>query len=315
MQSIRATNALKPLFLGGFRSGTTLLINLLGMHPEIAPWFETKFLCEAVRWMHVLKRPEAAGHEAAYIVPREPKGFDTEAVTARMRQDMAETFARIEGRAANGKASHERYPLGHDCIGYDPETAEAALARWSRSVGGRPEYPRVAHATGELIRTLGSVHCEALNKPVWGNKTPEIPRFAAELRDSLGPCRIVYLVRNGLEVVASARRLGWGDVELLAYNWKGLLTQTRRAMADNPGDYLELRYESLLEEPAASLDKVCDFAGIAPRGGEIIAGFIERLGAGAFDVSRLNAGKDLSPRERAAFKRIAGDLQAELGYP
>jgi hypothetical protein len=47
-----------PIFIGNFRSGTTLLANLLGFHDELALWFETKAFCEALRWIRVMERPE-----------------------------------------------------------------------------------------------------------------------------------------------------------------------------------------------------------------------------------------------------------------
>ena len=303
-----------PVFIGGFRSGTTLLINLLGLHPALAPWFETKFLCEALRWMRVLREPGAASFEADYCAPPEPAGFALHQVAERMALDMRATFARQAGREDSGKAAHERYPVGHDCTCYTPAQASRALADWRAGLGGDADYGATAAATGKLIETLGGAHRQGLRRARWINKTPEISRFARELRDCLGPCRIVYLLRNGLDVVSSANALGWGDVERLAFNWKGLVELTREAMRDCPQDYLELRYEDLLAEPAAVLDRVLAFCGESPAGADIVARYTRDFGAAAFDRSRIGAGAGLGPREREAFERVAGDLQAELGY-
>lgn len=299
----------KPAFIGGFRSGTTLLINLLGLHPDVAPWFETKDLCEALRWMRVLREPGQADFEAGYTVPRHIQGFDADTVLARMRAEMEATFARMAGRAASGKGGHERYPLGPDRLGYSLETGLAALARWRESV--RNDTP--AAATGALIAGLGEAHRQALGRQAWINKTPEITRFAPELREALGGCRIIYLLRNGLDVVNSAASLGWGDVEQLAFNWKGLLERTRAVMAGHPGDYLELRYEDLLARPAGVLDEVLAFCGLAPDGAAIVERFTAEFGAGAFDRSRIGTSR-LDAEQRAAFDRVAGELQNALGY-
>lgn len=304
----------RPVFIGGFRSGTTLLINLLGMHADVAPWFETKDLCEALRWLRVLRDPDQAVFEAGYVVPRHLTGFDVEAVHARMLEEMEATFDRIEGAAVSGKAGHERYPLGHDCLGYTREEGRGALARWREeaNAGGNPVA--AAAATRRLIEALGEAHRRGLERARWINKTPEISRFAPELRAVLGGCRVIYLVRNGLDVVSSAAALGWGEVEQLAYNWKGLLERTRAVMAPYPGDYLELRYEDLLAAPATVLDRALDFCGLSCRGEDIVAEFSRRFGAAAFDRSRIGGGSRLSLEQRAAFERIAGDLQAALGY-
>ncbi|MES2624241.1 MAG: sulfotransferase [Pseudomonadota bacterium] len=301
-----------PVFIGGFRSGTTLLINLLGMHPDIAPWFETKEFSEALRYMRVLARPEATEFEQRYCVPPTPPGFTLPAVTERMQQLIRSTDARQNQTEASGKAAYEKYPIGNDCVSYSLADAEAALQHWQESAVG--DFGAVARATGTLINTLGKLHCEHFGAPVWINKTPEISRFGNELRSALGACRIIYVVRDGMQVAVSGQKLGWGGIETLAFNWKGLLEQTREAMQAFPADYLEIRYESLIREPIATLNTVLEFSGRGKIGEAIISEFQQRFGAKAFDVKKLTEGPGLNPEERAAFMRVAGDMQQALGY-
>jgi hypothetical protein len=303
-----------PVFIGGFRSGTTLLINLLGMHPHITPWFETKELCEALRWQHVLQHPATAAFEAAYCPPDVAAGFTPQAVAARMHWHLVHTARRISGARASGKAGHERYPLGNDYVLYSLQEAEAALAAWQRAAGDAGHLQQVAAATGTLIRTLGARQRQLHGGGHWINKTPEITRFAEPLRAAVGRCRIIYLVRDGLQVVASGHRLQWGSIEALAHNWKGLLERTRAAMQAHPDDYLELRYERLVQEPVATLDSVLQFCGDSPRGAEIVSEFRRRFGSGAFDATRLADSGELNAAQIEAFNRHAGDLQKALGY-
>jgi len=303
-----------PIFIGGFRSGTTLLINLLGMHPDLAPWFETKSLCEALRWMHVIKNPANENFETHYTTPAEPTGFSQEAVRQRMLGHIEHTFARINGALPSGKAQHEKYPIGFDCIRYSRETACAALTDWAAATSATSDYDAVRQATRHLITTLGEQQRLAFNRPVWINKTPEIVRFSQELRDTLGPCKIIYLVRNGLNVVASARKLGWGDIESLAFNWKTLLEHTRNAMRNDPGNYLELRYEDLVSNPQDTLDRVFAFCGQDPHGNSIVDNFKLHFESNAFNLSRIETPRDLTPEDIHAFNAIAGELQTGLGY-
>lgn len=301
-----------PVFIGGFRSGTTLLINLLGLHPQVTPWFETRDLCEAVRWQHVLANPGQAAFETAYCAPSAPAGFTLEAVHGRMLQQVRDTQARLSG-GASGKAAHERYMLGHDYVRYEAREAEALMDLW-RAACAAPDPARVAAANGELIRALGAKQRQLHGGGPWINKTPEITRFAVELRAALGHCRIVYVVRDGIQVVASGHRLGWGSVEALAFNWKGLLERTRAAMRACPQDYLELRYEDLVLEPAATLDRVLRFCGRDACGEALVRQFCAGQGEGAFDASRLR-GKDLlDAAQLRTFTAVAGDMQAALGY-
>lgn len=303
-----------PVFISGFRSGTTLLINLLGMHREVTPWFETKEFCEALRWLHILRNPAEAGFEAAYCPPGLQQGFSADITLARMHWHLNDTYARVSGAQGSGKAVHERYPLGNDHILYARNEAEAALAAWREAIGARALPESVAAATGVLIRTLGVRQQQLHGGAAWINKTPEISRFADGLRSALGPCRIIYLVRDGLQVVASGQRLQWGSVETLACNWKGLLERTRAALRGHEADYLELRYEELITEPVATLNRVLNFCGREPLAGQIVGAFTERFGKAAFDVSRLADRKGLSAEQIGIFNTHAGKLQAALGY-
>lgn len=302
-----------PVFIGGFRSGTTLLINLLGLHPQITPWFETRDLCEAVRWQHVLAQPDQAGFETGYCAPSEPAGFSPDAVYQRMLQQARATGARVSG-GPSGKATHERYPVGDDYVRYALDDAEPLLKAWYATCRVHPDVARVAAANGTLIRALGALQQRQHGGGAWINKTPEITRFASELRVALGRCRMIYMVRDGLQVVASGYRLGWGSIEALAFNWKGLLERTRTAMQDCPEDYLELRYEQLVREPVATLDRVLQFCGRAATGSAVVARFLANAGNGAFDVSRLQGNDGLDAEQLRIFNAVAGDMQAALGY-
>ena len=304
-----------PVFIGGFRSGTTLLINLLGLHPQVTPWFETRDLCEAVRLQHVLANPGQAAFEAGYCAPSEPAGFALDSVYQRMLLQTRATTARLAG-GASGKAAHERYPLGNDYVRYSLHEAEALLHAWrvACAAHGAPESARVAAANAVLIRALGARQQQMHGAGPWINKTPEITRFATELRAALGRCRMIYVVRDGVQVVASGHRLGWGSVEALAFNWKGLLERTRAAMAACQDDYLEIRYEELVLEPAATLDSVLTFCERHRSGAELVREFIASEGPTAFDVTRLRGKDVLDAGQLKAFNAVAGDMQAALGY-
>lgn len=304
-----------PVFIGGFRSGTTLLANLLGLHPELAAWFETKELCEALRWQRVTAAPDQAMLEQTYCRPAEPAGFTLDAVAARMMAQMRDTHARIDGRLHSGKAAHERYPLGNDCVAYPEANSLAALAGWRAALADTTgDAVQLAAANGRLITTLGEQQRRLLSKPFWVNKTPEISRFASQLRAALGPCRIIYLVRDGRAVVASGKGLQWGDAATLAWHWKGLLESTRAAMATEPAHYLELRYEQLVLDPIAVLDRVLVFCGLAPRGTALVQQFRAGFGDTAFDTTRLASAAALSAEDAQVFEAVAGSLQAALGY-
>ncbi len=257
----------KPTFIGNFRSGTTLLANLLGLHPELATWFETKMFCEALRWVRVLNDPATEPREQLLIRPDQAQGFSARAVYERMRQDLELTAARLAGQTHSGKGAHEHYPVGHDAVAYSLPQGQAALDDWYRQVMRVPnDAQAILKLTGELIGRLGELHAGLAGKPCWVNKTPEIPRFAEELRGALGQTRIILMIRDGRAVVRSASALGWASEERLAVWWKQMILETREAMRDYPKDYLEVKYEELIAQPEQVLDQVLAFMGLQPMG-------------------------------------------------
>ena len=297
----------KPVFVGNFRSGTTLLVNLLAYHPDLAPWFETKGLCEPLRWMRVLKTPGTMPFESTLARPHGGDGFSLEIVLQRLRIDARETADRIGGRLQTGKGSHERYTQGADLVGYDLAFAEAAQASWAEAID-RDGPSALAEATGALIRRLGVCHAETFQKPLWINKTPEMPRFGRELREALGPCRILLMVRDGREVVQSARALGWGEPKALADWWKGLILESRAASSDVPEDYLEVRYEDLLRDPQRTLDQILDFLGV----GGSAASLIDRAQKAGLEIRPATSkGNAIDPEIEAALDH---SLLESLGY-
>lgn len=267
----------KPTFIGNFRSGTTLLVNLLGLHEEIVPWFETKWMCEALRYLRVLTEPGQRDYEASLISATEPGAFSVALVAERMLHDIRASAARVGGHTAHGKAPHERYMLGHDYILYSLERAEEAVTAWSDQVAQVDDPVTVACATGRLIDSLGDLQAQLAGKPYWINKTPEICRFGPELRQCLGSARIILMIRNGRDVVRSAESLGWAEVRQLATWWQGMIEQSRTASTGYENDYLEVRYEALVDQPAEELNRILRFLGMDESGARLVSKYQQQI--------------------------------------
>jgi hypothetical protein len=262
-----------PIFIGNFRSGTTLLANLLGFHDELALWFETKAFCEALRWIRVMERPETVPFETRLIQPRGNSAFTAEAVAMRMQEDFRQTAARISGEMESGKGRHEVYPIGHDKVAYLPSEADRELDRWYEAVRDDPGLTVIHAATGQLISNLGALHATRSGRPIWVNKTPEIPRFASELRRCLGPCRIVMMMRESSEVVRSAVNLGWADAQEVADWWQGMVNESREAALEDPANYREIQYDALLHDPITVLNELLEFIGVRATGDQLVQQF------------------------------------------
>jgi len=302
-----------PTFVGGFRSGSTLLINLLGLHPELTPWFETKCICEALRWMRVLANPDLEAFESRFVPTPMPEGFTTDAVHDAMLWHMRYTAGRMSGELASGKADHERYPIGTDYVLYGLREGEQALNRWRERVKPDPSLPAVTEATGRLIRELGDRQAGLARGARWINKTPEIPRFGRELRRSLGRCRIIHLIRDGREVALSGARLGWADIPEMAEWWKGMIGLTREAATEAPEDYLEVRFEALVRDPVPTLERILTFLELPGRAERLWTEYRSGLDD-QVSVQPQCPARKLTGHEQETVDRIAGGLLRELGY-
>lgn len=313
-----------PVFVGGFRSGTTLLINYLGLHPRLSAIYETKFLADLLRIVRIVRDEEGRG-ELEIAVLRElgwhPACSREEAIAfliQRARQDIALTQAVLDGLESDGKAAYERYALGANHILWSAAEALEAIEPFVQGVRAGTAMDTLLSALGAGVRSLFTHHADREGKRCWVNKTPEILRFQSELRQILGRVRFIHLVRDGRDVVFSSVKLGWWSVAVGSRVWRTFIEDVRAQAAYAPEDYLELRYEELVGDHTGSLARVLDFLGIDGDPGEIVIAQ-ERQAPGS--TSRQEAERrmgqwrlGMTAADRATFKAIANDLLVSLGY-
>lgn len=306
-----------PIFIGGPRSGSTLMINLLGLHPQVAPLFETKCICEALRWLRVLNEPAMEAAEERMVrmqFPSALQDFTAESVATRMQAHMQYSMQRIKGDIPSGKAIHERYPLGNDYILYTLEEAESALNKWREVVDKNQDIDGISRATGWLITHLGTLQAAYMHRPIWVNKTPEIPRFGYELEQCVGRCRIIHMIRDGRAVAASVLERGWtDDVSHIATVWKDMILSGRASATKGIHKYMEVRYEDLVSDPVCVSRKVLHFLHLEPLGQQLVDTYHKQSD---FPIQKevTHAWHKLNDVDEALFNDAAGDLLADLGY-
>jgi len=301
-----------PVFIGGFRSGSTLLINLLGLHPEITPWFETKSLCDPLRWMKCLTYPHETAFESRRLAGKPGSKVNRDTVYASMRQHIHYTADRVEKRCKDGKALHESYPIGADYIRYSRSQALQAIGNWRDTLPLHPDMDRLAQATGQLIRSMAAA--QTADAPAfWINKTPEIIRFGHELRACVGRCKIIHLIRDGREVAYSAAKLGWNDIRSMATFWRDMIMQAREAALHAPEDYLEIRFEQLISHPAETLDEIFEFIDIQGSGRVLYKRYASSFHGNSLP-GRASIATTMPWKDLQVVEDIAGNMLTELGY-
>jgi hypothetical protein len=313
-----------PVFIGGFRSGSTLLINYLGLHPQISAIYETKFFTDLLRLARLLLDENGRGRRELALIsrwvgdPLFPAEKAVEFLIQRAVADITLTQQVLDRGVPDGKASHERYALGSNHILWEASEAMQAIGPFLEALraGSGPQLLLPILASG--IQKLFSLHAGREGKCFWINKTPEIPRFQPELRQMLGRIRLVHLVRDGRDVVHSSVKLNWWSVETGAQWWKVFIEDVREQASQAPADYLEVRYEKFVADHIATLGRVLDFLEIDGDPTELVAAQERNApGSTSTDEAERRIGQwrsGMSAGDKAIFKTVANDLLVSLGY-
>jgi hypothetical protein len=185
---------------------------------------------------------------------------------------------------------------------------------------------------GAAIGVVYAVYAEERGKRRWGDKTPMYMQNLRLLERLFPDALYVHLIRDGRDAALSFLAMPRGIVTEtwmhprraadFACQWQTEVAAARRLGGRVGERYLEVRYESLVDNLEAVLRRICEFAGL-----EYEPGMADY--AGNIDVStkphqqRLTQPPtkgvrdwrtQMSPDDVAAFERIAGDFLRELGY-
>lgn len=208
-----------------------------------------------------------------------------------------------------------------------------ALREWRLAPASVHTRLRPGMKTGAAIAAIFEAYAAEHGKLRWGDKTPLYMQHLGLLERLFPDARFVHLVRDGRDAALSFLSMpsgvvteGWGhprDVRGFACQWATEVRAARRlGERIGPERYLELRYEALVADPAAELERICAFAGL-----DYTEAMLDYVGqtdsARKPHQQRLNepprpGARDwraqMSDDARAAFESVAGDLLAELGY-
>jgi len=182
------------------------------------------------------------------------------------------------------------------------------------------------------LRRVLALYAERQGKLRYADKTPGHVTRIKLLADLFDETRFVHIIRDGRNSWVGYRDRGFGPKRVAdaAFNWKNRVERGRRAGAAlGPQRYLEVRYEDVVEDPAASLAPVCRFLDLdfvpamlefQSRAETVLAG-LEVADRKDFEnlyrpltKGMRNWSTEMAPNELAAFESIAGDLLADLGY-
>jgi hypothetical protein len=286
----------RPIFiLGTGRCGSSLLLRLLGYHPDLA-WLShfTSYLPGGGRWGSLARIHDVPGLERLLVSRR-----------SRLIPQPTENY-RLLNEATDWVFTRPGLLTADDVT---------------------PEARTNLHA-------LVEAHQEATGRSRFVLKYTGFPRMAY-LREVFPDARFIHVVRDGRAVAASLCAVdwwsgeghwGWGkltDAQVAAYvdsgyhelvltalYWEVLMGHLTRASAEMSDDQLMVvRYDHLVADHRGTLDQIADFAGLPPD-----ATFRSRVAATPMTSDDTRWRRTLAPDEQAIVSELLGDTLRQYGF-
>jgi len=283
-----------PIFVAGIgRSGTSVLLKALVQHPLVLPsWGEAPLI-------------RSFGELAGYLEYSEHRDYYRESLNVPEDYFLAQ--------------------LRRLCFEY-VVGANYGLGRHAEYILGRGQAARQRDGLGPFIKGILDRVPSTFGKRHWCAKMlPRVNEYHGLLRLYPG-AKVVYIVRNGLDVVHSRTRFhGFRNLpfESHCYTWTESVEDYRH-LVDAEASML-VRHDRLVADPEGFLGEVYDFTGLTYERGPIdfvkntmMIPLDEETKDGidvkkAFEARRPPY-ENWTPEQKEAFKRIAGNAMDEMGY-
>ena len=182
---------------------------------------------------------------------------------------------------------------------------------------------------GDFLRIIMEAMCHKQGVERWAETTPEHLLYIRRIKETIPDALIVHVIRDGRDVALSweklsqIRRFPWDKKRVAvaaAIYWEWIVGKGREAGSRFNGEYLEVRYEDLIREPATVLKNLEPFIEH-----ELNYAQIQRAGIGS--VSKPNTAfpgdqrspvgrwmTDFSHDDLAALETLVGPTLQRLGY-
>ncbi|UCE86684.1 MAG: sulfotransferase [Deltaproteobacteria bacterium] len=97
----------------------------------------------------------------------------------------------------------------------------------------------------------------------WGDKTPVNAFHLRSIRDVFPRAQIVHVLRDGVDAAYSYVQAGLQpDLQRAALRWRDSVAAVRAFARDHVGMCCEVRYEALVADPAAVVQRLCAVLGV-----------------------------------------------------
>ncbi len=107
---------------------------------------------------------------------------------------------------------------------------------------------------------IGQKPSSYVDHEVWGDKITNFAGHLKYLKYVFPKAKIIYVIRNGLDSIASNLRLGWGTEEKLWEKWKIEIEDYLKWSSCDDG-YLLIKQEDMLQKGATVYNQLVEFLG------------------------------------------------------
>ncbi len=183
----------------------------------------------------------------------------------------------------------------------------------------------------EAVRVVFARFASAQGKRLYGDKTPGSVNHIELIGGIFPETKFVHIIRDGRAVALSyLERPEWGpkNMSQAAQHWKSRVKRGRKGGdAVGASRYREVRYEDMVDDPAAVTSEICDFLGLeyhpemlsyhqkgesfisSTKDPEAFKNLVKPVTKGIRDWK-----EQIDADDMVLFESIAGDLLADLGY-
>lgn len=158
-------------------------------------------------------------------------------------------------------------------------------------------------------------------KDRWGDKSPINTQHIKSLAKNVEGSQFIHIIRDGRDAAQSFhRRWGYSPMHTI-WRWRKMVSAARRAGLELPAErYLEVHYESLTDQPAKEMERICDFLGLGfePAVTDSSMRMMDEENPDATSGTIVRNSEKwrryFSTGQIRKLERIAGSLLEELGY-
>jgi hypothetical protein len=189
----------------------------------------------------------------------------------------------------------------------------------------------------QFIENVFTLYTNKHNKPLISVKAPAHIYFIDELFQYFPNMRFIHIMRDGRDTVCSLRTYPKRKLvngEFVPTNTRNpfdycvriwMYAINRGFAARSHSNYIEIKYEDMVYHTVPTMEKLYDFLGLDMIPEDKLLGFYKNeipekhpsnieIGQPLYKAAVAKWRKEMTEKEKALFKEMAGDLLIELGY-